>query len=194
MEIKSDNIKITLNKINVINSFNNFLLNNLDIVFIASNKNGIENFITKDNICLFSDIKDLKRQYHGQNYLYFPVIFNNNKKLELFDEEESDIYIVVSKREFKINNKGYRYKSATEIKSLIDIMVDNFIKDINNIIDDHCYNCAVEFNSSDDDIKRSLYINNIIAKDVDEMKHIISKSININEFELNNFNFDKIFK
>lgn len=124
----------------------------------------------------FSDIRELKRKYHGQSYFYYPIMIDNNSDLILTDEEHKQGYIIVSKREYRTKYKYLRYETNREVEESIDNDLQHFIKNVNSIIHGNTYQCKVYLTKGNilvDDIK------DILADSEEELKRKITERTKI---------------
>lgn len=189
----SDNTNINISK----NMLKTYLsnINSDKIMFLAANTNGIKHFVVNDNIIkLPNNIKEIKRLYPGQKYYYYTISINSDGTLHLTNDNESDVYIIVSKRDFKLTKKEYRYLPAGKLKLIISIDVIRFITEINAAMQGRLFKCEIETNDRVTDIKKQINISNIIADNPQDLKDIIKyNNLFIDKNIFDEINFEEFF-
>lgn len=112
---------------------------------------------------VFDNIREIKRKYHGQGYIYYPIKFNEQGDLEFTDEDNKQGYIIISKRDFKLKFKYLLYTKNEELFEYINKDAEYFLNDVNLIIHGKSYVCRIYLNNKDnvlmDEIK-NIYVDN----------------------------------
>ena len=129
---------------------------------------------------VFTDLRELKRKYHGQSYFYFPIKINADGDIEYTDEENKQGYVIISKREYRTKNACLKYDTNDVIVQQLNGEKIKFLKDINLIIHGVSYKCKVY----KDETEVLAETKSIFTDDSEVLKRHLLNEINIEDEEL----------
>lgn len=144
----------------------------------------------------YANIKELKRQYPGQSYLYYPIHKFNleyNKIAYCVDDNEPSIlnteidgYIIVSKRGFRTEFSYLKYDKISKLKEKIDEKVREYIFTINLYEINNLHECEL-INKETNEILDTIFV--VHTNEISEIfKYVIDNTkildANINNVEL----------
>lgn len=140
LDIKDIRTKENINK-----EINTFLEEQNSIFNIVWLK---KEYISMFNGKYFFNMRDVKRQYPGQSYLFYP--FHKEKNgLCLIDNNKDhlnasvDGYVVVSKRAFRTEYSFLKYDKISVLKTEIDKKTEEFINEINSFQSEYLFKCTL---------------------------------------------------
>lgn len=130
---------------------------------------------------VFTDLRELKRKYHGQSYFYFPIKINTDGNIEYTDEENKQGYVIISKREYRTKNACLKYDTNNVIVQRLNDEKTKFLKDVNLIIHGVSYKCKVY---KDSETEPFIETKSIFTDDSEMLKRYLLNEINVEDEEL----------
>ena len=124
------------------------------------------------------NIYEIKRQYSQRTYFYYPIEVISNNTIALCDEtKETQGYIIVSKRDYKMKYPHLRYEKTEVIKMGIDKIVYEFLTEINTINNEKVFygDCII----SDSEGVKIDELDDIIACNTEQLKNILCRNTSV---------------
>lgn len=82
---------------------------------------------------VFNDIRELKRKYNAHSHVLYPIDVNENNEIMLLkNDDKPKGYIVVSKRQYRTDNKRLLYSKIEDVIKHINVDIEDFLKELNN--------------------------------------------------------------
>lgn len=124
------------------------------------------------------NIHEIKRQYSQRTYFYYPIEVIGNNTIAFCDEtKETQGYIIVSKRDYKMKYPHLRYEKTEMIKMGIDKIVYEFLTEINTVNNEKVFygDCII----SDSESIKIDELDDIIACNTEQLKNILRRNTSV---------------
>lgn len=131
------------------------------------------------------NIRELKRKYHGQTYMFYSFKIVNDKITLCDDNEDNDGIILVSKRDARERNHILKYDKIKNVKDYVNDEIEKFVNFINCFLTSSPICCSCEILDKNNNVLDN--ISDIIATNEDEMKRSIFNKTEIIEKEFDDF-------
>lgn len=116
------------------------------------------------------NIRELKRKYHGQTYMFYPIKIINNSIKIINEETDNNIdgIVIVSKRDIRNDNHILKYDKIKNIKLYADSEIKKFVNFINYFLSSKPICCSCNIVDENNNIIDE--INGVVALTERELK------------------------
>lgn len=120
-----------------------------------------------------TNLRDLKKEYRGQTYIYYPIKISEDLVCTYSSEDECCGYLMISKRDLKSKHPYFRLKNKYEVKDFADFIAEDELEKFNLLLRGSVYNCLLSVDN------RIYAFDNLLSE---KYEHVVSDVMNNLDF------------